>query len=263
MMDELHGDESMPIPSHRRRTARGCVFGAILMTLVLFGLGYLVLEQAASFKESKHRMQTTSHLKQLAMALHTHDDHIGHLPGANAPFVDPKDSVQKHPVSWRVLILRYIEQEKLFNEYRFDEPWDGPNNMKLLQHTPKIYRHPKADEAHVPVGHTHYRVFASRVGAKPSALFTDGLPGSKLKEIPDGTSNTIMVIEADEAVPWTMPEILLYDRNQPVPKVGGLFKNLSLAIFADGSVRSIRSDLPEDKLRAWITKDGGERVDRE
>ena len=60
-----------------------------------------------------------------------------------------------------------------------------------------------------------------------------------------------------------MPEVLLYDRNQPVPKLGGLFKNLSLAVFADGSVRSIRNDLPEDKLRAWITKDGGEPVDEE
>jgi len=103
----------------------------------------------------------------------------------------------------------------------------------------------------------------SRPDAKPSALFTDGLPGPKLKEIPDGTSNTIMIVEAEEAVPWTMPEVLLYDRNQPLPKLGGHFGKFFLAALADGSVKSFRSDLPEPKLRAWITKDGGEPTDDE
>jgi len=41
--------------------------------------------------------------------------------------------------SWRVLILPYIEQNELFKEYRFDEPWDGPNNRKLASRMPKVY----------------------------------------------------------------------------------------------------------------------------
>lgn len=126
---------------------------------------------------------------------------------------------------------------------------------------PKVYRHPKANGAGIPAGFTHYRVFASRPGAKPSALFTDGLPGQKKRVTSDSTSNTIMIVEATEAVPWTMPEVLLYDRDQPLPKLGGLFKGRSEAAFADGSVRSIRNETPEDVLRAWITKDGGEKID--
>ncbi len=264
-MEETEGVAPMPKPPQRRRTTGGCALEALIVVLILIGLGYLLLPQVARVKEATPRTTVTNHLKQLGIALHTYSatDKDGRLPAANAPYLDPKDGSQKHPVSWRVLILPYIEHEKLFDEYRFDEPWDGPINIQLIPKMPKVFQHYYADDAKVPAGHTHYRIFANRVGAKPSAIFTDGLPGPKLKEIPDGTSNTILIAEAAEAVPWTMPEVLLFDRNQPLPKLGGLFKGLSLAIFADGSVRPIRNDLPEDKLRAWITKDGGEPVDWE
>lgn len=247
-----------------RTALRSCAL-TILIPATLVVLGYIACNAIDTVKESEPRMTVTNRMKHLGIVLHTYSDadKDGRLPGANAPYFDPKDGSQKHPVSWRVLVLPYLEHEKLFDEYRFYEPWDGPNNIRLIPKMPKVFRHYYADDAEVPVGHTHFRILASRAGAKPSAIFTDGMPGPRLKEIPDGTSNTIMIIEAAEAVPWTMPEVLLYDRNQPLPKLGGLFKGLSLALFADGSVRSIRNDLPEDKLRAWITKDGGEPVDDE
>ena len=196
----------------------------------------------------------------LGSAMHIYNEVHGRLPGANAPGREtPRDGPQ-YPVSWRVRILPYIEEQKLFDEYRFDEPWDGPHNEQLTIRMPKVFRHPKADVLGDPVGHTHYRVFVSRPGAKPSALFTDGLRGPTLNEIADGTSYTIMIAEATEAVPWTMPEALIHDRHQPLPKLGGLFKESFQAVLADGSVRFFRISLPDDKLRAWITKDGGETV---
>jgi len=44
--------------------------------------------------------------------------------------------------SWRVLILPFIEEEALYNEYRFDEPWNGPNNSKLASKMPDVFRCP-------------------------------------------------------------------------------------------------------------------------
>ena len=257
---------SIPTAASRPRggSARAVVQYALLAAILIV-LGLWLLSAVGKVREAALRMNTSSQLMQLGLAIHTFDSVNGHLPGANAPSAEPQVGGNKYPVSWRVLILPYIEQDELFKQYRFDEPWDGPNNAQFLQRMPKIFRHPKADSADVPAGHTHYRVFVSPPDAKPSALFTDGLPGPKLnfKEIPDGTSNTILIVEAAEAVPWTMPEVLLYDRNQPVPKLGGLFKGQFQVALADGSVRSFRNDFPEDKLRAWITKDGGETVDRE
>ncbi len=247
----------------RRNRVRTRIFEVLIVLAITGILIALLLPSIGKVNEPVARTQGLNNLKQLALGMQNYDDYNFHLPGANAPYLDPKDGTKNFPVSWRVLLLPYIENEKLYDQYRFDEPWDGPNNNQFLQQMPKVYRHPLADSEKVPAGHTHYRVFVSRPGAKPSAVFTDGLPGPKMQEIADGLTNTILIVEAAEAVPWTMPEVLLYDRNQPLPKLGGLFKNFSLAAFADGSVRSIRSDLPEDKLRAWITKDGGEPVDWE
>ncbi len=233
--------------------------GAVILTLVM--LVYLVIPTVSRVRYPAERMTMSNDLKQLALALHSYHDANDHLPGANAPHLDPKGSGQKYPVSWRVLILPYVEMTDTQSGYRFDEPWDGPHNIALLDRMPKSLRHPKAESEQTPPGYTHYRVIVSRSDAKPSALFTDGLLGPKLKEIPDGTSNTIMIVEAEEAVPWTMPEVLLLDRNQPLPKLGGHLGKYFLAALADGSVRTFRNDMPEHKLRAWITKDGGEELD--
>ncbi len=242
---------------------RGRAIEIVIVASIALILVVLLLPPVARVREPAARMASSNNLKQMALGMHNYQDNNRHLPGANAVYLDPKDGSKRFPVSWRVLILPYVEQEALSKEYRFDEPWDGPNNIRLLERTPKIYSHPKVDPMVATKGHTHYRVFASRPGAKPSALFTDGLPGPKLNEIPDGTSNTILIVEAAEAVPWTMPEVLLFDRNQPVPKLGGLFKEYFQVALANGSVRSFRNDFPEDKLRAWITKDGGEAVDED
>ena len=137
------------------------------------------------------------------------------------------------------------------------------SNIRLLDRMPKVYSHPKVDPSIVPKGHTNYRVFISPPGAKPSALFTDGLQGPHLHRVPDGVSYTIMIVEAAEAVPWTMPEGLLFDPSQPLPKLGGLVPGITQALMVNTAGHSFRSDFPEDKMRAWITKDGGEPVDDE
>ena len=41
--------------------------------------------------------------------------------------------------SWRVLLLPYLDQLELYNAYRFDEPWDGPNNRLLADRMPRHY----------------------------------------------------------------------------------------------------------------------------
>ena len=237
--------------------------GNFAMIGVILFIVYWIMPPIARVREPAARMSGRNNLKELAIGMHNYDDFNSHLPGANAPHLDPKDGTQRFPVSWRVLLLPYIENEKLYGQYRFDEPWDGSNNILLVQQMPKVFRHPHADSEKVPAGHTHYRVFVSRPDAKPSAIFTDGMPGPKLRDIPDGMANTILIVEAAEAVPWTMPEVLLYDRNQPLPKLGGLFKDQFQVALADGSVRSFRSGMPDDKLRAWITKDGMEPFDDE
>jgi hypothetical protein len=77
----------------------------------------------------------------------------------------------------------------------------------------------------------------------------------------DGTSNTILIVEAATPVPWTKPEDLPYVADQALPKFGGLFGGDFHALFADGGVQLLSKKADEENLRAAITRNGGEQVD--
>ena len=80
-------------------------------------------------------------------------------------------------------------------------------------------------------------------------------------EITDGTSNTLMLVEAKRDIPWTKPEDIPYDKDHPSPKLGGHYPNLFLAALANGRVLPFSDKLPEDLLKALLTRNGGELVD--
>jgi prepilin-type processing-associated H-X9-DG protein len=79
--------------------------------------------------------------------------------------------------------------------------------------------------------------------------------------ITDGTSNTFLVAEAAEAVPWTKPEDLVVDDKKPLPKLGGQFANVFNVAFADGSVHFITSGIDEQTLRNLINPADGNVID--
>ena len=91
-------------------------------------------------------------------------------------------------------------------------------------------------------------------------MFLEGARGRNFFGITDGTSNTILIVEAQQAVRWTQPEFLPYYDDQPLPALGGLHTSGFNALLADGSARFFRSSMSEKKLKAWITADGGEIV---
>src|SRR5437588_694216 len=80
--------------------------------------------------------------------------------------------------------------------------------------------------------------------AGPGTMF-EGESGHDLASIPDGADSTLLVVEAAEVVPWTRPVDLVYDPKGPLPRLGGHFKDGSLALFAEGSVAFIKDDIDE------------------
>jgi hypothetical protein len=78
---------------------------------------------------------------------------------------------------------------------------------------------------------------------------------------PDGTSNTLLVVEAADPVPWSKPEDLVYDDKKPVPKLGAEFSGGFSGALADGSVRFFRNSLNEQMLRYLIMPADGMPID--
>jgi hypothetical protein len=83
--------------------------------------------------------------------------------------------------------------------------------------------------------------------------------------IPDGMSRTLAIVEATpaNAVPWTKPDDLAFDPDEPLAGVGNPRRpgGLFLIGFFDGSVRAIMPDeLNPEVFRALVTPAGGEAV---
>ena len=86
---------------------------------------------------------------------------------------------------------------------------------------------------------------------------------ARIRDIVDGTSNTILLIESDDdhAVIWTKPDDLVIDPEKPLARLGIRPPGVFLALFADGSVQFHRKTIDTETLAAVFTHAGGEPVE--
>src|SRR5205807_2423280 len=101
---------------------------------------------------------------------------------------------------------------QLYQQFKLDEPWDSPNNKKLIERMPDIYKSPRAE---APPGQTFYKVFVGQRGVSPSPIFVPGQGRSSLIAITDGSSNTILAAEG--CGPGRPPRGGRPGRPRPVP----------------------------------------------
>jgi len=189
-------------------------------------------------------------MKQLSLAMISYaDTYNGRLPPAAVCSEDGTPLL-----SWRVLLLPYIEQDDLYKQFHLDEPWDSPHNIELLSRMPKTYAAPGSKAKKLPPYHTVCHVFVGE-----HTPFS-GKEGRRYPaDFPDGRHNTILIIEAGEPVPWTKPEEIQFNPNGALPDLRCIFKNGFRVGLADGTMRWIRkNELSESTLRAAITCDAGD-----
>jgi hypothetical protein len=198
-------------------------------------------------EDARDRLIVSNNMKQMTLAMHDYNSTYGQLPTAQSiPGVQPASKL-----SWRVQILPFVEAQNLWVQFHQDEPWDSPHNKPLLTPMPKIFAHPKYPEANAQ-GLTYYRVFVGE-----NAPFHPERVSRIPADFLDGTSNTILIVEAADPVPWTKPDELQYDRRKAVPKIGGHFRGGTVVVLADGSVRIISPSLSEQTLRSAIDPNDG------
>src|SRR5207247_6504418 len=120
-------------------------------------------------------------LKQVGLAFHNYHDQFKHFPTHAIYDKDGKTPL----LSWRVAILPYLDQGELYQQFKLDEPWDSPNNKKLIAKMPEIYE--SLGMGQKGVGLTPYMVFTG-----PMSAF-DGNMKLSFAQVPDGLSNTGLV----------------------------------------------------------------------
>jgi hypothetical protein len=150
-------------------------------------------------------------------------------------------------LSWRVALLPYLGEKALYKQFKLNEAWDSPHNKKLLKKMPKVYAPPGVTTS----SSTFYQVFVGPGAAfeKHQALWW--------ADFFRGTANTILIVEAGTAVPWTKPVDLHFAADEPLPDLGGLFPGLIHAAFADGKVHSLSAKYDPALLRRAILREGG------
>ena len=209
----------------------------------------LLMPAVQAAREAARRSQCVNNLKQMGLAMHNYHSINDRFP---PPAILSK---QGQPLlSWRVALLPYLEQEALYNEFHLDEPWDSEHNKALIDRMPAVFRCPSAS-APEP-GTTAYRVFTGKGAAFDQP---EGLP---ITAVVDGTSNTIGIVEAKEAVAWTKPEDLPFtgDGAAAFELLGSDHAGGFNALFLDGSVRLIKKSIIASTLKALLTYSGGEVV---
>jgi hypothetical protein len=191
----------------------------------------------------------SDNLKQIALAMHNHHDVFRSFPPATDLISDSDnpDAAGKPRWSWRVKLLPYIDEYERFDKLDMGSPWDSPKNAALLKETPAIFRHPSFPDD--PPGTTRYAFARFKGGAFEKAK------GPGMGAIPDGTSNTIMIVVLDKPIPWQKPGDFEVDLKDPTKGLHVEDGEITVALF-DGAVETIPATYKK-KIALMLTPDEG------
>ena len=262
--DHQPGDSSPPQKWSAKRFLTDRFLEILVVVLVLSGLYLLLRPFMRSIWQAAEFGPTSNRLREIGLACHNYDAAEGELP-ANSYAANGTPLL-----SWRFHLLPHIGEDDLYRQFKLDEPWDSPDNIRLLDRMPDMYRHP--DER----GNrrtTHYRGF-TQPGAvferRPPRSMSGAILGGPLVDVKtrhslanfeDPLAETILVVETEEAVEWTRPDELDATPGKPFP-VLAVHGNppLVLVLMADGSTRRFKPTLPETMRRSLTTHSGGEKL---
>ena len=246
---------------------------SVAVVAVLVALLLPAVQQA---REAARRTQSKNNLKMIGLAMHNFHDTFNNFPPGTIPSKTLKPEERQ---SWQTLLLPYMDQAPLYNALGVDQresaQWDGDKQQPLNANEIMAFRNPSqaAPHRHGDPAPTDYVGWAGVGKDAPTEKCKDNKKGifgydrvSKMRDITDGTSNTVMVSDGvgKDRGPWAQggKSTIRALTSKPYvngpdgigsPHAGGFH-----VLMADGSVRFVSENILPDTLEHLATRAGGE-----
>ena len=267
---------------------RGFTLIELLVVIAIIAvLIALLLPAVMAAREAARRMQCTSNLKQLGLALHGyHDVHSMFAAGGWVSLPTQPRTINMN-MGWSAAVLPWVEQTALYNGLNVSQRYNVAANSTAGRTALTIYLCPSEprdslwgkypgdpfESADADYG----GMYGERGLSSPSAnnnpprgamLFNQNVA---IAAITDGTSNTIQVGEDPEAInAFWISGHNLFDQSAPVNARPPFEYGEELAsqhpggvnvLLCDGSVRFLKQTTAPRPLAALCTRNGGEVLD--
>ena len=262
----LHGSSVSSLPFFGPGLGEGAALASVA--------GPVLLPASIAARRAARSVQDRNHMHQLGIALHNYHDAFGSFPRGTVE-EGAKLKVEQR-LSWMASSLPFVAAANLRAILAFDKPWDGPKNKPAAESSLAVFLNPNLGLKGMRNA-THY-VGMAGVGPKAPFLKKATDPGAGvfgydrvagIRDITDGTSNTMMVIGVNEKVgPWAQggPSTIRALTKKPYvngPDGFGGQKGGVHVILCDGSVRFIAEDIDPAVMEAMATIQGKELIPRE
>lgn len=219
---------------------------------VLAALVALLLPAVQHARPDAVQRNSINNVHMLLLAMQHYEYRFKSFPPAYVERLE--GNVSRPLLSWRVLILPIIEEQRLYNEFHLDEPWDSPHNLKLVPRMPRVYQSPRRNRGE-PDGQGTTPYLALR-GAR-TAL--SGPIPTRVSEVSDGLSNTVVIAEVlpEYEVIWTRPDDLDVTADGITSRLQ-VFRDCVTVGRLDGSVWCPGRETSDELFRQWgDIRDGG------
>ena len=230
-------------------------FLVLTMTLTPDQVAQLVTaigEEAGRSAEQRNLTLARSRLDQIGAAIFRFHQAHGRLPVGDQPPLQYRDG--KPLLSWRVHLLPFLREQKLYEQFHLDEPWDSEHNLKLVAKIPHVYTSPRDGDLKGKSCYLAPSGEGTVFGEQQAIGFDD---------ISDGLRQTALVVQVgpERAVPWTRPGDLVSLEADPPKLLGSFGKRISV-LFADGRVFHLNPKIDQQTLEVLFQYQDGQRLDR-
>lgn len=193
-----------------------------------------LVEQA---QKAARRMEDGNKFKQVGLAMHNFGD-----VRKQFPFKPSEQRGVHQNLSWRVAVLPFIEQQRLYQQFDTQAGWDSAQNKPLVEQTPAV--------------------FTLSNGSGMSWIRPENPPGF-FQDIRDGTANTACLLENPDAgkQPWTKPQPLTVDQAIKLVKSQPDGEVLTCLSY-DGAVHQISNKPNVETLKRFFTHNDGQPLER-